>query len=114
MPQEPDELVVVTTTVDSEKAARDLAAALVDARLAACVQCVPIHSTYRWKGAVESAAEFLLMAKTRASLAGSLAAFVRGRHSYELPEIVVTPIVGGLAPYLQWIRDETGVDAAGE
>lgn len=114
MLQEPGELVVVTTTVDSEKAAREMAAALVDARLAACVQCVPIHSTYRWKGTVESASEFLLMAKTQASLAGRLEEFIRSRHSYELPEIAVTPIVGGLAPYLRWIRDETGVDAAGK
>ena len=101
------ECVIVTTTVGDEKAAANLAAAIVDARLAACVQCLPVHSTYRWKGARESAAEFLLLAKTRAALAERLTAFIREAHSYELPEIVVTPIVGGLAPYLEWIRSET-------
>ena len=114
MPRETSEFIVVTTTVGSEREARELAAAVVGEKLAACVQCVPVHSTYRWKGVVESAAEFLLLAKTRASLADALTAFIRGRHSYELPEIVVTPIVGGLAPYLQWIRDETDVDATQE
>jgi periplasmic divalent cation tolerance protein len=99
--------VVITTTVDSEAAAQELAAALVEARLAACVQCVPIRSVYRWKGAVESAAEYLLLAKTRAALADEATVFIRGRHSYELPEIVVTPVAGGLADYLAWIRSET-------
>lgn len=107
------EFVMVTTTVGDEKAARELAAAVVDARLAACVQCLPIHSTYRWKGARESASEFLLLAKTRAALSERLTTFIREAHSYELPEIVVVPIVGGLAPYLEWIRTETDIDVSG-
>jgi len=113
MPDEMSEFVVITTTVDSEAAARELAAAVVGERLAACVQCVPVHSVYRWKGAVESAAEFLLLAKTRAARADELTAFIRRRHRYELPEIVVTPIVGGLAPYLAWIREQTEPAAPG-
>lgn len=101
------DIVVVTTTVDREDSARSLARACVEARLAACVQCVPIHSTYRWKGAVEEAGEFLLLAKTPASLAEPLMKFIRGRHSYELPEIVVLPVSAGLPEYLRWVREET-------
>ena len=104
----PAEFVVVTTTVDSEDAAKSLSAGIVDSRLAACVQYTPINSVYRWKGAVESAAEYLLLAKTRSDLADDLVAFIRSNHSYELPEIVVLPIAGGLPAYLDWIADETG------
>jgi periplasmic divalent cation tolerance protein len=103
------DIVVVTTTVDREDAARSLARACVEAKLAACVQCVPIHSTYRWKGAIEEAGEFLLMAKTRTALVDELTRFIRSRHSYELPEIAVLPVSGGLPEYLAWVRTETRV-----
>lgn len=99
--------VVVSTTVDSAGKAKALAGRIVEERLAACVQRVPVQSVYRWKGKVESASEYLLLAKTRAELARELAAFIRKIHPYELPEIVVTPITGGLAAYLGWIRRET-------
>jgi periplasmic divalent cation tolerance protein len=100
--------VVVSTTVEDESAGEKMAAAIVEARLAACVQVTNVSSTYRWKGAVENAKEFLLLAKTRACLAGKLVDFVRSRHSYELPEITVMPICGGLKGYLDWIVEETG------
>jgi len=105
--------VIVTTTVDNAEAARKLAAEIVDAQLAACVQRMPIQSTYRWQGKVETAAEFLLQAKTRAGLAEALIAFIQSRHTYETPELVVTPILDGEATYLAWIDAET-VSAAGE
>ena len=101
--------VVVTTTVDGESPARQLARRIVEARLAACVQLFPIHSIYRWKGKVESADEYLLLAKTRKSLSGKLVRFVRAHHSYEVPEITVTPILGGWGDYLRWIAEETRV-----
>ena len=104
------QFVVVTTTTDSEATARKLARLVVDARLAACVQLFPIHSVYRWKGAVESASEHLLLAKTRQSLAGKLTAFILKNHTYEVPEITVTPILGGLNDYLKWIVAETRQD----
>jgi periplasmic divalent cation tolerance protein len=56
---------------------------------------------------VEKAGECLFVAKTRAALAGALVRFIRRRHAYEVPEIVVTPILGGHAPYLRWIAAET-------
>jgi periplasmic divalent cation tolerance protein len=100
--------VVVSTTVDDESVAGRLAGEIVDARLAACVQVTDVRSTYRWKGTVENTNEFLLLAKTSASLAGQLVEFVKSRHSYELPEITVMPICGGLKGYLDWIAEETG------
>lgn len=103
-----DSVVVVTTAVGSRAAARKLASLIVKARLAACVQCAPVHSIYRWKGNVESADEYVLFAKTPASLADSLVAFIGKRHSYELPEITIMPITGGLKEYMNWIAKETG------
>ncbi len=102
------DFVVVSTALGEEAEARKLAGRIVEAKLAACVQYTPIQSTYRWKGAVESASEYLLLAKTRASLAGELTALIEKVHSYELPEIIVTPITGGSEKYLKWIREETG------
>ena len=97
----------MSTAVGSEAEAKKVAGRIVEERLAACVQYTPIQSTYRWKGAVESASEYLLMAKTRASLAGELTALIEKVHSYEVPEIIVTPITGGSEKYLEWIMEET-------
>ena len=99
--------ISLTTTVDSRRRAQALARQIINSRLAACVQTVPIRSVYRWKGYVESAEEFLLIVKTRATLTRSLVDFIRSVHPYELPEIVVTPITGGLKEYLAWIGEET-------
>jgi periplasmic divalent cation tolerance protein len=99
--------VVVSGTVAGRPEAEELARGIVEARLAACVQCEPVRSVYRWKGAVEEAAEVRFAAKTRASLAPKLVRFIRDRHAYEVPEIVVTPILGGHGPYLKWLEEET-------
>ena len=101
------DFVAVTTTVDGEDAAAALAGNIVKGRLAACVQCLPVQSTYWWKGKIETSAEVLLVAKTREPLATKLIAFIKEEHSYEVPEIVVTPIEDGLPAYLDWIREET-------
>lgn len=106
--------VVVTTTVDSKARAEKLAAAIVHSRLAACVQYTPVRSIYRWKGKVESASEQLLLAKTTASTASRLVEYIRKNHWYELPEITVQPIAGGLAGYLRWIEDETAAGGDGK
>lgn len=101
------DFVVVTTTVDGRTEARRLADAIVRQRLAACVQYTPIMSIYHWKGKIETAAEQLLLAKTTRSKATRLVEFIRKNHSYELPEVTVVPIIGGLAGYLGWIEAET-------
>ncbi|HEX6230898.1 MAG TPA: divalent-cation tolerance protein CutA [Actinomycetota bacterium] len=98
----------VFCTVDSEGAARDLASALVEASLAACVQVVgPVHSTYRWRGAVETATEWLLLMKTTEGRFARLRDAIVNRHPYEVPEIVAVPITAGLPAYLDWIDAST-------
>ena len=98
---------VVSTTMDSEQAADRLAHVVVEQRLAACVQIAPIRSTYWWNGAIETASEFVLWAKTRTEREKELCAFIRENHAYETPEILVTPITSGAPDYLDWIHSET-------
>ena len=99
--------VVVTTTVSRKTAAAKLAREIVESRLAACVQMWPIASVYRWRDKVETENEYALVCKTRAAVAAALQAFIRGRHVYEVPEIIVSPILGGLPAYLNWLAQET-------
>jgi periplasmic divalent cation tolerance protein len=100
--------VVVMTTVDSEAAARTLAASAVEARLAACAQIVgPLTSVFRWEGEVRTDTEWRVECKTAGDRAGALEEFLNVRHTYDLPEIVVTPVVGGSPAYLSWLVEET-------
>ena len=102
------EHVIVTSTTFSEAAARDLAVAAVDARLGACAQVVgPITSVYRWDGSVQTDQEWRVEIKTTAERVPALTARLRELHSYDLPEVVATPIVGGSAEYLAWLTGET-------
>lgn len=103
------ELVQVVTTIDDRGRAEELAAAVVGERLAACVQVSgPIASTYRWKGAVERAEEWVCTAKTTAPRAAALAARLRELHSYEQPEILVTPVRDADPGYAAWVAAEVG------
>ena len=99
---------VYIVAADQDEAER-IARALVEERLAACVNVLgSVSSTYRWQGQVERATEVSLVAKTRRDLFDKLAARVRALHSYETPAIVAWPIVAGDSAYLAWIADETG------
>ncbi|MBI3768800.1 MAG: divalent-cation tolerance protein CutA [Deltaproteobacteria bacterium] len=96
------------TTAPSREEADRIAAALVDERLAACVNVVaPITSIYRWRGAVERAEEVLLLVKTRRARVARVGARIRALHSYDLPEVIALPIDAGSAAYLAWIAAET-------
>lgn len=96
----------LSTTAGSEEEAERIGAALVERRLAACVQVLgPIASRYRWQGEVETAREWICLAKTEASRYPQLEAAIRELHSYEEPEIVAIPIVAGSAGYLAWIDE---------
>jgi periplasmic divalent cation tolerance protein len=99
--------VVVTTTVAGRPATQMLAKLVVERRLAACAQYFPIRSVYWWKGKMEAAPEYLILMKTTAAGAARLARFIRKHHAYEVPEIVILPIAGGLPAYLSWIAAET-------
>ena len=97
---------VVTTTEGKEDAER-IARALVEARLAACVQVVgPITSTYRWKGTIETAEEWQCAAKSREDLFAEIDETIRGMHPYEVPEILALPITAGSSAYLEWLGAE--------
>lgn len=100
---------IVLSTAGSEEEARRIAQALVERRLAACVNIVgPIQSVYRWKGAVESAAEHLLIIKTTAASFPRVRDAIRELHSYELPECVMLSIEAGSEEYLKWIGESCG------
>ncbi|MDR1015569.1 MAG: divalent-cation tolerance protein CutA [Coriobacteriales bacterium] len=99
--------VVVITTVGTEEEARAVTGALLDERLAACVQRIPVSSSYHWQGRRCDEAELMLLIKTRASLYQRAEASIRAHHSYELPEIIQLPIIGGLPEYLHWIAQQT-------
>ena len=97
---------IVLTTAGSQEEAHNIAQALVDRRLAACVNIVPsLHSIYCWQGEVEQAEEWLLLIKTTAT------AFVRVReaitelHSYDLPECILLSIEDGSKSYLDWLGE---------
>ncbi|HLG87870.1 MAG TPA: divalent-cation tolerance protein CutA [Alphaproteobacteria bacterium] len=103
-----ESISVYIVAPDAGEAER-IATALVEDRLAACVNVLgAVSSIYRWQGAVERATEVALIAKSRRDLFDRLAARVRTIHSYETPAIVAWPIVAGDADYLRWIGDETG------
>jgi periplasmic divalent cation tolerance protein len=102
------DVVAVLISAPDADTARRIGRTLVEERLAACVNVIPgVSSIYRWKGAVEEAAEVLLVVKTRAARADALAARVRTLHPYELPEVVVLPVRGGSRAYMQWVAAES-------
>src|SRR5262245_45985402 len=101
--------IQVLTTAGSEEEAGRIAGALVEGRLAACVQVVgPIASTYRWQGEVERASEWQCLAKTEAGRYNEVEAAIRAVHSYEEPEIVALPILAASPGYLAWISANVG------
>ena len=95
------------TTCPDPEIGKKLADGLLENRLAACVQTLPIHSAYRWKGAIQREPEILMLIKTTAALYPEVEAYLRSAHSYETPEIVWLPIAAGSADYLAWIDAET-------
>jgi len=103
------EVVQLTTTAGSPEDAARLAEALLRPRLAACVQVVgPVQSRYWWQGRLESATEWLCIAKTTRAQADAAVAAVRAAHRDEVPEVLVTAVVGGHGAYLDWVAAESG------
>jgi periplasmic divalent cation tolerance protein len=100
-----DEKLIISTAGSNEEASR-IAQALVEGKLAACVNIVgPIKSVYRWQGKVESAPEFLLLIKSTSVKSAIAVARIRELHSYDLPEAIEINIDGGSAEYLKWIGE---------
>ena len=109
MPSEPPPAVVQLQVVGDDRAALDtLVEHLLERRLVACGQLLgPLVSRYRWQGRVERAEEWLVLLKTRAALVDAVRAVVVERHPYDVPELIVLPVVGGNPDYLDWVGQET-------
>ncbi len=100
-------IVVLITAPDGEEAVK-IAKAVVESRLAACVNILNnIRSVYRWQGKIEDDNEVLLIVKTRRALFESLVESVKGLHSYDVPEIIALPLIEGSGDYLKWLKEET-------
>ncbi len=97
---------ILMTTLPDEAQANALARVLVSGKLAACVNILPkMTSIYEWQGKLEQSEEHLLLIKTEQHRVAALQNAIREAHPYELPEIVVVPIVSGYKPYLNWISE---------
>jgi periplasmic divalent cation tolerance protein len=100
--------LAVLTTTDSEDRAKELAATAVERQLAACAQIDgPIRSVYRWQGKIADDTEWRVLYKTTADRYEQLEAHIKSVHTYDTPEVIVTPITGGSDEYLAWLRTET-------
>ncbi len=98
---------IVLTVVDDREVSERLAAGAVSEGLAACVQIDgPLDSVYRWEGEVRSDREWRITAKTTVAAADRLVDHWAGEHPYEVPEILVVPLMGGHEPYLRWVGAE--------
>src|ERR1700735_2766500 len=105
--------IVVMVACGSQREARTIAKSLVSQRLAACVQEIggSIHSTYRWRGKVESAREFLLLIKTTRKRFSAVSEAVRRLHGYQVPEIIALDVRAGSPDYLGWITNSVSSSA---
>ena len=99
--------VVVFVTTGTQEEAQKIADALLQRRKAACVNIVPkVDSHFWWEGKLDTDQEALLIIKTRASLVSELVDLVKDMHSYDVPEVIALPIIGGNQDYLDWIDKE--------
>ncbi len=103
MMKEEDKIIIFVTTDSGEKA-HGIADLLLRQRKVACVNIVPrVDSLFWWQGKLDSARENLLIIKTKASLLPEIVSRIKEVHSYEVPEIIALPIIGGNEDYLKWI-----------
>ena len=107
-PPEPTGVIEIVTTTAEKADAQRIAGALVERRLAACVQVGgPIESVYRWEGRTHTGAEWVCTIKTRRELYQQVEAALAELHPYDEPQVIALPVVAGRAGYLKWVRDET-------
>jgi periplasmic divalent cation tolerance protein len=101
----PDIVVILCTAPHAES--EPIVRTLVNRRLVACVNIVPVRSCYYWKGEFCKDEEDLLIAKTPLARADEVISAIKGLHSYEIPEIIILPVIAGHVPYLEWVMQET-------
>lgn len=100
--------IVILVTAGSETEAETIAKALVEERLAACINILnPIRSIYRWEGKIADDREWLLVIKTQAERFAAVEEKVKALHSYQVPEVIALPILQGSEPYLHWLTEES-------
>jgi periplasmic divalent cation tolerance protein len=105
---EHDQNIVIFITTGTDGEARRVAEVLLEQRKAACVTIVPtVKSLFWWEDRVDSDQESLLIVKSKASLLDEIVSLVKGVHSYDVPEVIALPIIGGNPDYLNWIGKET-------
>lgn len=103
-----DAYCVVVTSTDRAEEAEELGRGIVEAHLGACVQIVgPIRSIYRWEGEVRNDQEWQCWIKTSADRLDALTEYLKKNHSYDVPEVVALPIVGGSTDYVSWVKNQT-------
>jgi periplasmic divalent cation tolerance protein len=106
--QENDKPVLIYSTFPSAEAAETVGRALLEQRLAACVNVIPgMTSIYHWEGRIERASETVMIIKTRMALSAAAIAAAKERHPYTNPALLIVPIEGGSADYLAWLVEET-------
>ena len=98
---------VIMTTTNSNENLDQIIKALLDARLAACLQYYPIKSAYVWEDEIQQDDEILLLIKTKSSLFSNIEKIINEVHSYEEPELIMTPIEDGSRGYLNWVNNVT-------
>jgi len=100
-------VILITASIDEE--AEKIANRLLTQRKAACVNIIPkVRSLFWWKGELDSADEAVLIVKSKASLVDEIVSLVKEAHSYEVPEVIALPLIGGNPDYLSWMSDELG------
>ena len=100
--------LLMLTNVPDVDVARRIARALVEQRLAACVNILPgVESVYQWQGAVEEATEIILLVKTVAARYAEVEAAIKALHPYDVPEVIALPVTAGLPAYMNWMEQET-------
>jgi len=102
-----DEFSIVMTTFPDRESARIVAKLLIEKRLAAGVQMLPIESIYVWKDNICDEDELLVLIITKVALFDGIKALIRETHSYEVPEMIQIPITNGMSGYMQWIHECT-------
>lgn len=98
---------MVMTTFPNEETAKRILNGLLERRLAACVQTLPVRSAYHWKGALQHETEVLALIKTKRALYPEVEVFLKAAHPYETPEIVLLAIEAGSKAYMAYLTAET-------
>ncbi len=102
-----DQMCVLLTTLANAKESQKMSQMLIDQKLAACTQEFEVSSRFRWNDEIQSETEVVMLVKTAPDRVEATVEAIRAVHSYDLPEIIVLPVSGGLRAYIDWVRSET-------